>query len=150
METNFEEKNGAIAAQQEEYRPALALCEDGTVEPGSLAEGIREVLDRRNAGDPAVLRLEGRTDLCEYLVIATATSATHLRALADEVEYRLGLCGVKALSRDGKGDGQKWIVLDYGFVMVHIFTSDERERYSLERLFPNALRVTPGEAGNQN
>lgn len=150
METNFEEKIGAPEAQNEEYRPALALCEDGTAEPESLAAGIREVLERRNAGDPALLRLDGRTDLCEYLVIATAMSATHLRALADEVEYRIGLCGVKALSRDGKGDGQKWIVLDYGPVMVHIFTSDERERYSLERLFPNALRVTPGEAGNQN
>ncbi len=139
-----EENNSAPrqdAVNAAEYRPDVLFGEDSLPDPRSLAEAIRETLERRNASDLSLLRLPDRSDLCEYIIICTATSATHLRALADEVEYRLGLAGVKADSRDGRGDGQNWIVIDYGSSMVHIFTPEARSFYNIDRLFRNAEPV---------
>ena len=62
-------------------------------------------------------------------------------ALADEVEYRLSLSGVKPDNREGRGGGNSWIVLDYGSVMVHIFTGEARRFYELDRLFPDAEKI---------
>jgi len=143
---NEERTNEKTAASETEYRPKLIFAADGSPDPRSLAEAIYETLDRRSAGDPSLLRLNNRTDLCEYIVICTALSTTHLRALSDEVEYRLGLCGVKAESRDGRGDGQSWTVIDYGSTMVHLFTAEARAFYSIDRLFHDAERIVPSGA----
>jgi len=124
-----------------EYRPELELNEAGVPTALSLATGIYKVLDRRNASDLKLLHVGEDNSLTDYLVICNATSSTHLRALADEVEYRLGLCDVNVNNRDGKGDGNSWIVLDFITVMVHVFTPDARKLYNLERLYPDAEAV---------
>ena len=73
------------------------------------------------------------TVIADYYVICSARSSTHIKALADEVCYRLELEGVKELRVEGR-DGGTWVLVDFGSVIVHIFSKDAREFYKLERL----------------
>ncbi|MBQ2513265.1 MAG: ribosome silencing factor [Clostridia bacterium] len=134
-------ENEAAEKGKEEYRPAVAFGEDGVADARSLALAAGEVLDRRNGKDISVLFVGSKINLTDYFVICSGGSETHVRALADEVEYRLSLSGVKPDNREGRGDGNSWIVLDYGSVMVHIFTGEARRFYELDRLFPDAEKI---------
>lgn len=108
--------------------------------PAELAEAVRFVLDAKRGRDIAVIPVVGRSDITDCLVLASATSSTHVRALAGEVEYRLGQRGVQPLHTDG-GDKRDWMVVDYGTVMVHVFDREAREFYHLDKLYaePSAL-----------
>ena len=76
---------------------ALAPLADAS--PEELAEAIRFVLDAKRGRDIAVIPVVGRSDITDCLVLASATSSTHVRALAGEVEYRLGQRGVQLVNR---------------------------------------------------
>ncbi len=124
-----------------EYRPAVDFESEGVAEPLSLAKAAYRVRNRRSGEKLAVLGVAGKINYTDYIVLCTAKSTTHVRLLADELEYRLGLAGVKADSREGRGDGNSWIVVDYGAVMAHVFTAEAREFYNLDRLFSDADRI---------
>ena len=130
-----------MANDNTEYRPNVELDESGIALPLSLASGIYNVLDRRKGKKLWVHSVSEKINYTDYIVLCTASSSTHVRSLADEVEYRLGLCGIKPDNREGKGDGNSWMVVDYGNVMVHIFTGEAREFYNLDRLFEDAEKV---------
>ena len=102
--------------------------------PEELAKAIAEFLDGKRARDIKVISMEGKTDICEYMVLATGTSSTHVQALGGEVEYQMSRRAVEPLHVEGR-DNHAWIVLDYSHVMVHIFTRDTREFYNLDRLY---------------
>ena len=103
----------------------------------SLAEACRTVLDMKKGQDIAVICVTGRSDVTDYLVLCSATSSTHVSALAGELEYRLEQRGVKPLHTDG-GNARNWRVLDYVTVMVHIFDREAREFYNLDKLYREA------------
>ena len=100
----------------------------------ALAEAIAEVLDSKKARDIKVLYVEDKTVIAEYFVICTANSSTQVKALAGEVEYRIGLRGVDAYNVEGRDNGT-WLLLDYSNVIVHIFGREAREFYNLDRLY---------------
>ena len=102
--------------------------------PEVLAQAIAEFLDNKRAKDVKVISMEGKTDICEFMVLATGTSSTHVQALGGEVEYQMSRRMVEPLHVEGR-DNHAWIVLDYSHVMVHIFTRDTREFYNLDRLY---------------
>ncbi len=81
--------------------------------------------------------LSGVTD---FFVIVTAANSPHIKALADDLERHLKKEGVKAHRHAGTPESQ-WMVADYFDVVVHLFTQDLRDRYSLERLWNDAPRV---------
>lgn len=93
----------------------------------------------KKAKDIRVLKVEDLTVLTDYFVIGTGSSATQVKALADEVEYQLGQAGVKPLRREGM-DARNWILLDYGTVIVHVFYPETRDFYDLEHLWADATR----------
>lgn len=99
-----------------------------------LAEAIAEALDAKKARDIKVLYVEDKTVLAEYFVICTGNSNTQVKALAGEVEYRLGLRGVEPYNVEGRDNGT-WLVLDYSNVIVHIFGREAREFYNLDKLY---------------
>lgn len=99
-----------------------------------LAEAVRFVLDAKRGRDIAVLPVAGNSDITDCYVLATATSSTHVRALAGEVEFRMGQRGVTPLHTDG-GDQRDWMVVDFGTVIVHVFDREAREFYHLEKLY---------------
>ena len=81
--------------------------------------------------------------MTEYFVLATATSSTHVRALCDEVEEKLEEAGVKPHHIEGRTTG--WIVLDYGSVIVHIFSRNDREFYGLDKMWSDGEAVDMSE-----
>ena len=111
---------------------SLPTLEDAT--PKELAEACREILDTKKATNVAVLSVVGRSDITDYLVLATGTSGPHVKALADELEYKLSLRNVHPLHADGVGT-RSWQIVDFGTVMVHIFDRESREFFNLDKLY---------------
>lgn len=96
-------------------------------------------LNGKKARDLTAVKVDELTVLTEYFVIATATSSTHVRALADEVEAKLEEAGVKPHHIEGKTTG--WIALDYESVIVHVFSRNDREFYGLDKMWADAESV---------
>lgn len=96
-------------------------------------------LNKKKARELSAVRVDELTVLTEYFLFATATSSTHVRALADEVEDTLSAAGIQPHHIEGKSTG--WIVLDYGSVIVHIFSRDQREFYGLDSMWNDGEAV---------
>lgn len=101
-----------------------------------LMKNIVATLDNKKATNIKSLEITELTSVADYFVIATGTSGTHIRALSDEIQDTLTKQGVEPRNVEGKSTG--WILLDYGTVVVHLFTPDQRETYSLEHLWADA------------
>ena len=99
-----------------------------------------KALDSRKGKNITALKVEDLTILANYFIIASATSTTQVKALADEVEYQLGEKGVKPKSIEGY-QSQTWIVLDYYDIIVHVFLEETRDFYQLERLWADGTPV---------
>ncbi|MGI6038595.1 MAG: ribosome silencing factor [Clostridiales bacterium] len=111
------------------------------ISSGELAEKIAVLLDNKNGFDIEIMKIEELTILSDYFVICSGTTITHLRALSDEIELKLKE-EYSLLPRSIEGyDTGGWILMDYGSVVVHIFTREMRNHYSLERLWADAPRV---------
>lgn len=105
-----------------------------------LVREIAKVLDQKKAMDIVAIETEEVTIVSDFFVIASGTSNTHAKALADDVEYEIKQrLGVDPEHIEGRATG--WILLDYGTVLVHVFTEDMREYYNLERLWADAKTV---------
>ena len=100
----------------------------------AVADAIADVLDSKKGHDIKVMYVEDKTVITEYFVLCTGNSSTQIKALAGEVEYKLGLRGVDAYGIEGR-DNNAWIVLDYSNVIVHIFSREAREFYNLDKLY---------------
>jgi len=109
-------------------------------EPLELAKAIIQILDEKKATDIKLLRVSDSTVLTDYFVICTGHSNTQIKGFADEVDYKLGLCGVEPKGIEGDKNS-KWILLDYYSVIVHSFGRDARDVYKLEKLWANAEEV---------
>ncbi|MGN1048423.1 MAG: ribosome silencing factor [Eubacteriales bacterium] len=99
-----------------------------------FAEAVMAVLDEKKGREITLLKISDKTDLADWFVLCSGTSSTHIKALADEVEYSIGLRGVKPISYEGRGNNS-WILIDYGYVVVHIFSREAREFYNLDKLY---------------
>lgn len=102
-----------------------------------LAREIVKVLDEKKAIDIVAIKTEEVTVVSDFFVIASGTSNTHVKSLADDVEYEIK----KRTDTDPEhieGRATGWILLDYGTVLVHIFDKESREYYNLERLWSDA------------
>ncbi len=96
-------------------------------------------VNEKKAKEMNAIKVSDLTVLCEYFLICTATSSTHVRALADEVEDKLEEAGLRPHHIEGKATG--WIALDYGSVIVHVFGRNEREFYGLDKMWDDAESV---------
>lgn len=121
-------------SETEEMMPdsQIQLKEDPT--PRDIAEYMVRVLDAKRGRDIKLLYVENRTIIADYFVLCTGASATQVSSLSDEVEYRLSEYGIAPLHIEGKrGDG--WILTDYGSVLLHVFSGEQRDFYKLEKLY---------------
>lgn len=111
------------------------------VDSKQLAEHIASLLDKKKAHDVKILRVTEKTVIADYFVIAGGTSSTQVKALADEVEYQIGVNdGIKPVNVEGRGTGG-WVLLDYENVLVHVFDPKMREFYNLEKLWAECEEV---------
>ena len=92
----------------------------------------KALLDKK-AEDVSAVLIDDLSVLSDYMVFATATSSTHIRALGDAVEKALTDNGIEPHHREGKSTG--WVLIDYSDFIVHIFTRKEKDFYNLDRLW---------------
>lgn len=90
--------------------------------------------------DIQVIEISGVSVIADYMVIATGTSSTHIKALAEEVEYQLDEAGVSVSHIEGHRSNT-WILLDYIDVIVHVFSEEAREFYDLDKLWQDGTPV---------
>lgn len=100
-----------------------------------LAELIKGILENKKGIDVELIDVRDKTTLADYFVIASGSNITQVKALADEVEYKLDK--EHDIHPDHIEGSQRtnWILLDYLDVVVHVFLDEERSRYSLEKLW---------------
>ena len=108
--------------------------------PKEIAYEATKALDSKKGLDIQVLRVDRVTSLADYFIICTGTSKTHVRTLCDCAEYTLEQLGETMLGREGHC-GNSWELLDFGAVVIHVFTPEAREFYSLERLWADAEKI---------
>lgn len=110
-----------------------------TMIAAEMAKIAAEVLESKKGLDVTVLSVTKQTVLADYFVIATGTVNTHVKALADEVEFKLKEAGYECGHIEGHGD---WVLMDYHSVIVHVFTKAARDFYKLEKLWDGAEAVS--------
>ena len=105
-----------------------------------VALAVTKALDDKKGQDIKLLRIDEVSSLADYFLICTGTSNTHVKTLCDYAEYTLEQLGEPMLGREGHR-GNAWELLDFGSIVVHVFTQEAREFYSLERLWADAEQV---------
>ena len=105
-----------------------------------VALEVTKALDAKKGLDIKLLRIDKVSSLADYFLICTGTSSTHVKTLCDYAEYTLEQLGETMLSREGHR-GNSWELLDYGSIVVHVFTEEARRFYDLERLWADAQVV---------
>lgn len=104
-----------------------------------ILEIAANALNEKKAMNLEAIKVGDLTVITDYFLLATATSGTHVHALADEVEEKLAKLGVTPRRIEGRATG--WILIDYGQVIVNVMSREMREFYSLEHLWSDGERV---------
>ena len=105
-----------------------------------VAYEVTKALDEKKGMDLKLLKISKISSLADYFIICTGTSNTHINALTNAVEAAMDAAGEPLVSREGHRSGT-WVLLDYGCVVLHVFTEDTRKFYDLERLWNDAEKI---------
>ena len=111
-----------------------------------VALQVTKALDEKKGIDIKLLRIDEVSSLADYFVICTGSVNTHVKTLCDYAEYTMEQLGEPMLGREGHR-GNSWELLDFGSVVVHVFTDEARKFYDLERLWADAEFVDLSEIG---
>lgn len=104
------------------------------MESEQLKSRIIGILDDKKGGDIIAIDMAKKSSITDFFVIATGKNVNHVRALAEALEEKLEPEGVFVQRKEGFADG-RWVVMDYGDVIVHIFNADTRDYFCLEKLW---------------
>ena len=115
----------------------MAVVNQTLIDPSELSHKIVDVLSDRQAEDIVLLDINAVASFADYFVIATALNPRHMNALLDAFDKELPNQGIKPLRREGEA-GSGWVLVDFGAVIVHIFTPEGRDYYDLEGLWSRA------------
>ncbi len=105
-----------------------------------IALAAAKALDEKKGIGIRLLEVTDVTTLAEYFLICTGSSNTHINTLCDAVEEAVEKTGEPLLHREGHRSGT-WVLLDFGALVVHVFTEETRSFYDLERLWNDATPV---------
>lgn len=106
-----------------------------------------ELAEEKKAKDVLVLELEGLTDIADYFLVASGTNERQVGTIAEHIEKGLKDAGVRPSSTEGFKEG-RWIIMDYGSFIVHLFLEPLRELYDLESLWIEAKKYRIGKKTN--
>lgn len=105
-----------------------------------LVNAAVSAADAKKADDIVAIGLVGISDVCDAVVICTGANARLADSVVDEVEERIHAAfGLSPISIEGRADG-RWILMDYGAVIVHVFSPEARDYYRIEHLWGDAPR----------
>ena len=105
-----------------------------------VAYEVTKALDAKKGMNIKLLKIDRVSSLADYFIICTGTSNTHVKTLCDYAEYTLEQLGEPMLGREGHR-GNSWELLDFGSLVVHVFTEEARAFYDLERLWAEAEMI---------
>jgi ribosome-associated protein len=105
-----------------------------------LAHRIVEIASDKKGNDIVMLRTAEVTTMADFFVICSGRSDRQVAALSGAIVDELRDDGIRPLGIEGRGSS-RWVLLDYGAVIVHVFAPEEREYYGLERLWGKAVQV---------
>lgn len=108
-----------------------------TIESRDLAIGVAQIADSMRGVDVTILDVGSTLAITDYFVIASGTSIRQLKAMSEEIVKSLKRQGVQRLFMSGQQDGG-WILIDFGEIVVHLFSRDARSHYQLEALWKDA------------
>ena len=108
--------------------------------PKEIAYQVTKALDAKKGMDIKLLKIDRVSSLADYFLICTGTSNTHVKTLCDYAEYTLEQLGEPMLGREGHR-GNSWELLDYGSIVIHVFTEEARAFYALAWLWADAEAV---------
>ncbi|MCH5351511.1 MAG: nicotinate (nicotinamide) nucleotide adenylyltransferase [Clostridiales bacterium] len=134
-----DEETNKTEAEEETERKAKKASVKPNASSTEIAEAVAKELDLHKGRDIDIIDLEGKTIVADYFIIASASSSTAVKALYGYVEDMLTeKFGLDPSKRD---IDREWVALDYGSVIVHIFTDRTREFYNIERLWSDGSNV---------
>ena len=99
-----------------------------------LRTDVLRVLDEKKALDIVQIDVQGKTSICDFMLVATGTSERHLQSLATYIGESVKKTGVTPLGIEGK-PGSDWVLIDLGDVIVHLFRPEVRDFYNLEKIW---------------
>ena len=105
-----------------------------------MARIAYHALDEKKGEDIKVIDIAGVSVLADYFIIANGTNESQVRALVDNVEEELHKAGYSVKQREGYGSG-KWVLLDFGDIIVHVFDKENRLFYDLERIWRDGKAI---------
>jgi ribosome-associated protein len=114
-----------------------------TARKDSIPPNVRaaiEAAQEKQAADVVLLDLAGLGAFTDFFLVCTGFSSPQVAAICDEIEEQLERIGTRRLHREGKA-GSDWMLLDFGGLVVHVFTERARHFYDLERLWRAAVRI---------
>ena len=107
-----------------------------------IADKAYEILDDKKARNIELIDISRVSVLADYFIICSGTSTTHNRTLADELDFKMGEAGYNMIHKEGY-ESARWILLDFGDLVVHIFHEEDRSFYNLERLWRDGKFRSP-------
>lgn len=113
----------------------------GLAESARMAQVAAMAADEKKGKDVRILDIRSVSTMADYFVICTGTSNVHVRSIADSVEEQLALAGLRLHHMEGYQNG-RWILLDFGDLIIHVMHQEERDFYNLERLWGDAREVS--------
>ena len=102
-----------------------------------IAQCAAKAAAEKKGQDVVILNISPISLIADYFVIASAGNKTQMMSIADNIQEQLSALGENMLHREGRAEAS-WILLDYGAVVVHVFSEDARQFYALDRLWGDA------------
>lgn len=105
-----------------------------------ILEKVVKVLDEKSATEINVINVGSVSAIADYFIIATGNNPRHMHALVDYTEDAFAQVSMHAIRKEGF-KSEDWVLLDYGDIMVHIFSQETRNRYKLDKIWADAKNV---------
>ncbi len=125
----------------------IATLKKALLSAGDILGLVNTSLDDNKAEDVSVIDLKGRSDVADYMVVASGRSSRHVGALADHIIRKLKEEKLGMVRAEGKATGD-WVLIDAGDVIVHLFRPEVREFYELEKLWAPVAATTRTQAAH--
>lgn len=105
---------------------------------------LLEVIESKKGEDIIAFNVEDKTIIAEWFVVCSGTSSLHVKSICDAIDEKHRELGLEIKRVEGYNEA-RWIVLDFSYILVHIFHPEEREYYNIERLWidPNTETIKP-------
>lgn len=107
-----------------------------------IAQKAYEIMEDKKARNIEIIDISKISTLADYFIICSGTSTIHIRTIADELEQKMEEAGYNLIHKEGY-ESARWILLDFGEVVIHIFHEEDRSFYNLERLWADGKFRTP-------